>query len=131
MKLVETWTEIRENLLTFNSYRLSKDLFEREFFVDRIRLGKCFVALETNTGIIFGPSRFVGYVENNIYDHQDNLSKHGWYTNQSIKEILGPCDQNSQIEREYLSLCQQLKIDPANNTRKYWHIPESRDFLAK
>ena len=39
MKLVETWTEIRENLLTFNSYRLSKDLFEREFFVDEQRAG--------------------------------------------------------------------------------------------
>ncbi len=131
MRLVETWTEIRGNLIAFNSYGKSSDMLEREFFVERLRLGKCFVALDTDKGIIFGPSRFLGYVDNNIYSHEDNKSKHGWDTNPAISEFVGPCKTIAEIEESFIRFCHEYQVDPIKYTRKYWCINKERDFLSK
>lgn len=128
--LVETWTEIRQNLMTLNSYRTSVDFYEREFYVDRIRLGKCFVALETDEEILFGPSRFLGYVGNNIYRHEESEVKHGWDTNPAINAILGPCKPNDEMEDAFVRFCSEWQISPANNRRKYWYVSKDRDFLS-
>jgi hypothetical protein len=130
MRLVETWTEIRQNLLRFDSYRTSLDPLEREFHSDRIRLGKCFVALDTDRGCIFGPSRFLGYADNDYQTHESNALKHGWDTNPAINLTLGRCEPNGEIEAVFLEFCGDHDIVPSNNKRKYWHVQRTRDFLA-
>ena len=125
MDLVDEWSQIRENLDTLNSFRKSSDPRKRQFFADRIRLGTCFVALETEAGLIFGPSRFLGYARNDIHQHEANTSKHGWDTNGAIDEILGPCRPNQNLERPYLRFCADNGFSPANKPRKFWFVSRS------
>ncbi len=130
MHLVDEWSQIRENLHTLNSYHRSSDPIERQFFADRIRLGRCFVALETPTGLIFGPSRFLGYARNDIQRHEANASKHGWDTNSAINAILGQCKASKTLEKQYLRFCAYSGIGPANKPRKYWLVTQVEDGIS-
>jgi len=130
MDLAHEWSQIRENLETLNSYRQSSDPRKRQFFADRVRLGRCFVALETNTGLVFGPSRFLGYSRNDIHRHEANTSKHGWDTNSAIDAILRPCKASDSLERLYLRFCADNGFSPANKPRKFWFVSQSEDRLS-
>lgn len=126
MNLVDEWSQIRENLDTLNSYRQSSDRKEREFFKGRIGLGSCFVALETEAGLIFGPSRFLGYTQNDRHQHEANPSKDGRDTNVAIGKILGPHRPNENLERLYLRFCTDNDIIPTRYKRKFWFVSERR-----
>ncbi|HEY8804974.1 MAG TPA: hypothetical protein VIM42_07740 [Clostridium sp.] len=53
----------------------------------------------------FYPSRFIGYVDNNIDEHLNNVYKDGKETNPAISEILGcrPAFE-LKLEKEYKEL---------------------------
>ena len=69
METIDSKKEIIANLLTFDSYRDSDRPAEREFYAERLRLGKIFVYLAKRERVSFCPSRFAGYKNNTMEKH--------------------------------------------------------------
>ena len=122
MDTVKTWSDIRLNILQLEKYKNSENSKERIFYKDIIRRGRCFVALDTRNGFVFAPSRFVGYVANDIENHDENYNKDGRITNVEIDNILGTHDVNKILEEKFKIFCQNLDINPDNHERKYWNL---------
>ena len=122
MGTVKTWSDIRSNILQLEKYKNSENSEERIFYKGIIGRGRCFVALDTRNGFIFAPSRFVGYVDNDIKKHDENYNKDGRITNVEIDKIFGPHDANTILEERFKLFCQNLDINPDNHERKYWNL---------
>jgi len=121
--LVRNVTHILNNIDTFEGYRKSKNPDEKKFFVDRLRKGKNFIAIKINSRYNFAPSRFAGYLDNNVSKHNDNPYKDGRDTDDRIIEIMkSQPKQDSAVEKAFLEICKELKIEPENRERKYWVI---------
>jgi hypothetical protein len=122
METIRNWSDIRLNVLRLEKYKYSKNIEEKRFYRNIIRRGRCFVALETRKGFIFAPSRFIGYINNNMKNHEKNYKKDGRITNVAIDKILGSHGVNSNLEKEFKIFCDTQNIDPTNNIRKYWNL---------
>lgn len=115
------------NVDTLYNYGQSEDLNERAFHDKRIKSGKVFVAVQSQNGYRFAPSKFAGYVDNNIR-HKDVLSQRdGRITNnrlsELIDEVLNPGDDGYQeIDDCSLDYCSQYSIEPSKHhrARRYW-----------
>ncbi len=122
MDTVTSWNQILHNLKVLEAYRTSQDGEDRAYYKSRIRLGKCFVVFDLQGQPLFGPSRFLGYVNNDRYKHEANPNKHGWIANKAINNILGRCIPDKIVEEKYLRFCDQHGIRPAMKKRKYWLV---------
>ncbi len=126
MRLVTEWAQVENNLIKLDQYRHSSDTEEVKFYIDLIKRGICFVVYEQRGNLLFGPSRFVGYVDNNSQFHQTNESKDGRKTNTVITNILNhPPEEDETLEKDYEKLCDSLGIEPSKTgvfgvKRKYW-----------
>ena len=129
-QLVTSEQQIIDNLYRFDNYR---NLYEsREWFLDRLRLGRNFVYAELNGTFIFAPSRFVGYANRSIEDHKKDESKDGGKTDPAIQEILGEAKEDRELEKKYQQffeqVCEQVGMqkEVANYERKYWKLNQFR-----
>ena len=128
MKLVTSLEEIRENMLTLDNYLSNKIESEYTFALNLIKKGICFIAVKNKDGYSFYPSRFIGYVHNNMNDHLNNDTKDGRKTNPAISLILNKrLDFNSELEKEYRLYCEKLGFVAKEKAafggkRKYWRI---------
>ena len=127
MELVKKWEDMKKNLMTLEGYRVSGLADEVDFYLNRIKKGICFVVYEHSGKLIFGPSRFVGYLNNNVDAHHANEYKDGRETNPEISEILGsPPKEDEVLEEAYKKHCESLGITPKETgpfgvKRKYWY----------
>ncbi len=122
MELVTTIDEIVDNLVRFDSYRTSTNSQHREFFTDRLRLGKIYVHGIINGKHLFCPSRFVGYVKCTAEKHIAFPYKNGSITTPRLSRLLGEHATDKVAEEKYLKLCGQLNIQPSEKGRTYWSI---------
>lgn len=127
MQLVESWSEVEKNIRTLEAARTSRDKQLRNAYELLIKRGTCFIAYQNDAGIAFGPSKFLGYFDNKIYNHKaDHWNRDGRETNKAIATILR-ChpDVDPQADSMYMSFCRSLGFEPnkAGNfgvARKYW-----------
>lgn len=84
---VEDRADVIDNLMTLYFYAKSGNQEEIEYAHDRYRQGKWYVVERIGDRLIFGPSRFVGYKENNIAKYQQNHG-HGKRTNDNLTKDL-------------------------------------------
>lgn len=122
MQLVASHDEIAENLLRFDSYRTSAVLAHRQYFIDRLRLGKIFVVTKQEDRYIFCPSRFAGYSGCTAEKHRAFPHKNGSITTPAITRILGQATDDRKAENQYIQLCQELEVQPSGKHRTYWWI---------
>lgn len=91
--------------------------------------------LQMNIGMIFAPSRFIGYIENTIGYHENNNSKDGRVTNKAINEILKKTPQvDGELEFQDKQFCQCLGFTPSKTgtsgvARKFWFSPEEAESI--
>lgn len=77
--------------------------------------------------LLFGPSRFVGYGDNDQHTHKANDKKDGKETNPAINQIVGQRAEHSEwLEQEYLRLCDKIGVKPRATgefgvKRRYWY----------
>jgi putative restriction endonuclease len=126
MELIATKAELSENVARLQQY-LHESGADRDFAVDLIRQGICFVVTEQNGKPFFSPSRFVGYRSNTRHDHLHNDDKDGRETNAALEDILkSPPAGSDVLEAEYEQFCTSLGIAvrkaPFGIARKFWDL---------
>ena len=120
MDLVESIDEIIENIMTLNSYLFDdRDYYNRDWAEERIRLGSNFVACRIEGRIMFYPTRFIGYKNNDMDRHSREYIDGRDTTNLMNKLFNGKC-QTDILENEYLDFMAYLELKPTNKKRKYW-----------
>jgi hypothetical protein len=121
--LVRNVTHIINNVAIFERYGRSENPTEREFFNEHLRRGMNFVAIKIGDKYVFAPSRFVGYIDNDMNKHEDNPYKDGRDTDIRLKEIMKSQQMSDiLIEQAFLNMCSELNIVPDNRERQYWVI---------
>src|SRR4051812_27773733 len=126
MELITRKAELTENIARLQRY-LEAPGADRDFALDLIRQGICFVVTEENGKAFFAPSRFIGYRSNTRHDHVHNDDKDGRETNAALEAILlGPPAASAPVENEYDQFCTSLGLNlrkaPFGITRKFWDL---------
>lgn len=128
MKIIETTSQLLDNIETLQRYLDTKTEPTYDFALNLVKYGVCFVTVRKSDGYRFYPSRFLGYINNTMSDHQSNNQKDGRETNPAITRILNAkpvCD--SLLEKEYRKYCERLGFI-ANDKgrfgkeRKFWTV---------
>lgn len=120
MELVRERAQVVENLQVFDSYRHDSDADRREYYCDRLRLGKKLVVGKIDGRYAFAPSRFAGYIGCTRERHIAFPYKHGTLTTQAISRLLGDPDENLEVEAAYVEACRAVGTVPSSKDRSYW-----------
>ena len=134
MKAVISLDQIDKNIRELERGRRAIDE-KLDEYLSLIRLGTCFVAYKSESGIAFAPSRFVGYIENKLTSHAKNFGRDGRVTNAALSKILGSNPTvNALLEEAYRRFCQSIGVEPRKSgnfgaLRKYWITDDANELL--
>jgi len=124
--VVRSREQILENVKVLDQYLCDTDSkINREYALDRIKKGTCFVVIKAQEGYRFYPSRFIGYANNSRLIH-DISYKDGRITNVAIEAVIKTKPVFiEEMENEYIKYCNWLGIKSSDYgawgvMRKYW-----------
>jgi 5-methylcytosine-specific restriction protein A len=130
MILINKIEQLEENLETVEHYLTEGTDFENEKMTGLLRAGACYMAYEVEKELRFAPSRFIGYVNNNLTQHFSS-HKDGRETNVAISRMIdNKLGENPKLEKAFLKYCRNLGIEPYNKKRKYWKLKLTKEFKA-
>lgn len=127
MPLVKSVEEVEKNIRTLHAAVVNNN----HDAIRLIRKGKSIVVANIGGNIIFGPSRFLGYRDNDIERHMSGeFDRDGKETNPAIKHALG-FDKSSNVaaDSEFLRYCGRLNVKADDNQRQYWVLPGAVEFI--
>lgn len=130
MKNVKTIAEIKGNMAMLDTYLNQRNSKEQEFATDLVKKGICFIAVMTNRGYRFYPSRFIGYAHNTMKKHINNTEKNGRETTAIISNILNQkIEIDPVLDQKYKEYCERLGFTAKDKgafgaERKYWKFPQ-------
>lgn len=132
MKTIEDDKQLIANIELVENYLIDGSEPEQKKVRDLIRKGKCFVAYKANDEIRFAPSRFLGYLNNDLSKHEHSGTKDGTVTNPAITRVLKTkLVSNDELESKYIAYCENLGIQPSNySNRRYWYLELGKDFVS-
>lgn len=126
---VESLEEILDNCTTLDGYIQSKKDPDYSDALDLVKRGTCFLAIEDEGEYRFYPSRFIGYYNNSMHQHQCNGEKDGRDTNKYITRIInqGVPVPDAELNLLYKKYCNSLGFDASDKgtfgvERKFWVI---------
>ena len=127
MTLIGNLEQLHENIQTLYQALNSND----EQAIKLVKLGRCFVVSENNGKLLFSPSKFLGYKENNIPQHIKLRNKRdGKETNPQISRLTGIRKElNFSAENAYLAFCDTLNIKPPKCKRTFWVLPDAENLI--
>lgn len=121
---IESRIDVVKNIYTLFSYAKSGIREERDWAIDRFKLGKWFVVEPFGDTLMFAPSRFVGYKDNSMEKHITNRGD-GTQTNNKFCELrLYKEAVDDYLSEEFQHLMAQLGIE--RDTAKFF-IPYDLD----
>ena len=126
---VESLGEILDNCVTLDGYIKSKKDPEYTYALELVKRGTCFLAIEKDGQYSFYPSRFIGYVNNTMIQHENNGAKDGRETNPAIADAInqGNPTPNPNLDLLYKDYCARLGFRASDKgtfgvERKFWVI---------
>lgn len=96
---IENRADVVKNIYTLYSYAKGSSPENRNWAIQKFKQGLCYVVEPFGDTLMFGPSRFVGYKDNNIDKHTSNHGD-GKQTNNKFREL----KLYKEIEDNYLSV---------------------------
>ena len=126
---VESLDEVLDNCATLDGYIESRKDPEYTYALDLIKRGTCFLAIEGEGEYRFYPSRFIGYYNNSMVQHENNGDKDGRVTNPAIAAAIdqGNPTPNSELDLLYKNYCNSLGFHASDKgtfgvERKFWVV---------
>lgn len=137
MELVKNNNDLFDNINTLIGYSdYLRGASPHDFYLGLVERGTCFVVTTDGVNYCFYPSRFLGYKNNTIDEHEKNISKDGRETNKAISQVLGNAPApNHDLEIEYRNFCKKFGFNPREKgsfgaQRKFWE-PIKISFISK
>lgn len=125
--LVQDVGQLAENIRRLHSYSAGTEQ-ERKFHRQTIKNGKLFVHLREKNLSLFAPSKFAGYVGNNLAVSR-SAGRDGRDTNPHLDKLVGrhldPGDPGyDSVDKQYLDYCRTHNIVPSvhHKPRRYWSV---------
>jgi hypothetical protein len=134
MDLIKNKAQLKKNMVTLETYLDEGNESEKEMALLLIKRGICFVAYKVGDATHFAPSRFVGYVNNTLEQHEDSWIKDGTETNKAIFEILtAKPSANEKLQQAYFNYCRLLGFEPNKKgafgvSHKFWDLTRRVEF---
>jgi len=138
MELVKNVKEIIENAKRFDYYIECGNSDEKEFAINCIAWGKCFVVIKENNRYKFYPSKYIGYKDNSASGYYDAyysaqpLPGEGKYrdgayftfdgrmSNKAITKVLGcNCVKDYSMSDKFIEYCNKYGLK-GSEKRKFW-----------
>ena len=126
---VESLDEVLDNCATLDGYIESRKDPEYTYALDLVKRGTCFLAIEDEGEYRFYPSRFIGYYNNSMVQHENNGDKDGRITNPAIAAAIhqGNPTPNPELDAVYKKYCASLGFHASDKgtfgvERKFWLI---------
>ena len=126
---VESLDEILDNCATLDGYIESRKDPEYTYALDLVKRGTCFLAIEDEGEYLFYPSRFIGYYNNSMVQHENNGDKDGRVTNPAIAAAIdqGNPTPNSELDLLYKNYYNSLGFHASDKgtfgvERKFWVV---------
>lgn len=126
MEFVTKKQQIIDNIIILEQYLSGSKAQDKDSAKDLVRNGKTIIIYKVNGVDHFAPSRFVGYIDNDLRKHFEFEEKDGRDTNPVITKILGNPFSNDKIENKFIDYCAKIGADVPNNVRHYWRILNDR-----
>jgi len=134
MKLIESENQLLKNIDSIEGYLTEGDEYSSREAKALVKRGTCFVAYKIDKELRFAPSRFIGYVDNELDKHSASNKKDGRETNKVIIQILGTKPEpNDKLNENYMEYCNRLGFQPNEKgsfgaPRKFWQIDIDQEF---
>lgn len=138
MELVKSIKDILENAKRFDNYIESGNSDEKEFVINCIGWGRCFVVVKENDNYKFYPSKYIGYKNNSASGYYDayysaealpDEEKHrdaAYYTfdgrmsNKAINKVLGcVCQKDYAMSEKFTEYCDKYGLK-GSEKKKFW-----------
>ena len=139
MEPVNNITEIIENARRADCFLSSGSYEEREFMLEKISRGMCFVVVKDGGEYKFYPSKYIGYKDNNptsytnayynamAYPEEKNRQGDAAYhdfdgrvSNKAINKILGcSCVKDDAMSEKFVEFCNKYGLK-GSTKRKFW-----------
>ena len=131
-RIIRDISELMNNLCQVDAYLNDDNDENYANIVSLIAKGTNFVVYKSEGQYHFAPSRFVGYLNNDLLTHLVKKNgKNGRETSPAIDSIIGHTRAfNQKLEDEYLGFCDRLGITPkhmVNTQRKYWLLDNKQN----
>ena len=113
---IESRIDVVKNMYTLYSYAKSRVAEDREWALQRFKMGKWYVVEPFGDTLLFAPSRFVGYKNNTREKHTINHGD-GTQTNDKFRELKlykKVVDEYLSKEFEHFMASLGIEKDPAN-----------------
>lgn len=131
MKLVETIENIEKNIKTLERDKEKSSKFKTEY-IKLLGNGKCYLPYLSEGIISFIPSRFIGYINNNLANHMKNPNRDGGLTNKAISKLLLTNPQsNDFLEEKFILFCESQGAKPSKKIRRYWIHQEIENIVVE
>jgi predicted HNH restriction endonuclease len=133
MRLIKNLEQLISNIKSVENYFADGSENDKIQISGLISKGKCLVAYKVNSEIRFAPSRFLGYIDNELSKHIKSTkakSIDGRETNVLITRVLeSKLHSNEELEVKYIQYCKNLGVEPSNySKRRYWYFKLENDF---
>jgi 5-methylcytosine-specific restriction protein A len=128
-RLIESLSELLDNLKQVDAYLMDDNDGYCYQMAGLIARGRDLVVYKTNSKLHFAPSRFVGYLNNDLITHfVEGNGKHGTKTTQRIDKILGYHSvSNDELDNAYFAFCNELDVIPTKHQKKYWILNKEQN----
>ena len=128
MILITTKKQLKKNIYTFDNYLMEGTLEQKDWTKKRILEGICFISYSINNNLRFAPSRFLGYVDNDMNKHKSSTTKDGRDTTPTISLIID-CKpvSDEKILNKYFDFCKKNGIE----RREYGLFGHHKKFWSK
>lgn len=129
---IKNLQELMENLSQVDLYLSEDDGVNYEKMLGLISRGTVLVAYKSGSEMRFAPSRFLGYLKNNLIKHLvKNNGKDGRDTTRAINGVLGITARfDEKMEKKYLEFCRKYGVKPkdmVHTQRKYWILDREQN----
>ncbi|MBI9066633.1 MAG: hypothetical protein JEZ09_05030 [Salinivirgaceae bacterium] len=126
MELVTKKQQIIDNIIRLEKYLYHSTKSDIKQAKDLVKSGRTIIIYKVNGEDHFAPSRFVGYIDNDLKKHLEFEEKDGKDTNPVITKVLGNPFSNDKIENKFIDYCAKIGVEVPDNNRSYWRIRDNR-----
>ncbi len=126
MELVTKKQQIIDNIIRLEKYLYHSNKPDMKYAKDLVKRGRTIIIYKVNGENHFAPSRFVGYIDNDLKKHLEFEEKDGRDTNPVITKVLGNPFSNAKIEDKFIDYCAKIGVEVPDNDRSYWRIRDNR-----